>query len=98
MFVCVQVVAWPLEEYGKFYNGDSYIILNTYKTPPSDVRRGSFEPSLGCCFLVAILPVSVIPLLTSRSCCTMCTSGSASTQHRMSTGRLLTRPWNWTPW
>jgi len=36
MFVCVQVVAWPLEEYGKFYNGDSYIILNTYKTPPSD--------------------------------------------------------------
>ena len=43
MFVCVQVVAWPLEEYGKFYNGDSYIILNTYKTPPSDVRQESFE-------------------------------------------------------
>lgn len=26
-----QVKDWPKEEYGKFYNGDSYIILNTYK-------------------------------------------------------------------
>ena len=24
---------WPKEDYGKFYNGDSYIILNTYKDP-----------------------------------------------------------------
>eukprot|EP00731_Ephydatia_muelleri_P023680 Em0015g1263a len=31
-----QVVAWPKEEYGKFYNGDSYIILNTYKKPDTD--------------------------------------------------------------
>lgn len=26
-----QVTHWPKEDYGKFYNGDSYIILNTYK-------------------------------------------------------------------
>lgn len=26
-----KVVDWPKEDYGKFYNGDSYIILNTYK-------------------------------------------------------------------
>jgi len=26
-----QVEAWPEEDYGEFYNGDSYIILNTYK-------------------------------------------------------------------
>ena len=28
---------WPKEDYGKFYNGDSYIILNTYKEEGSDV-------------------------------------------------------------
>ena len=27
---------WPKEEYGDFYNGDSYIILNTYKDPEGD--------------------------------------------------------------
>lgn len=27
----MQVKHWPKEEYGKFYNGDSYIILNTNK-------------------------------------------------------------------
>lgn len=30
------VTHWPKEEYGKFYNGDSYIILNTYKDKESD--------------------------------------------------------------
>lgn len=25
-----KVKCWPKEDYGKFYNGDSYIILNTY--------------------------------------------------------------------
>lgn len=26
-----QVEDWPAEQYGEFFNGDSYIILNTYK-------------------------------------------------------------------
>ena len=26
------VVPWPKKKYGKFFNGDSYIILNTYKS------------------------------------------------------------------
>jgi len=30
-----KVVAWPKEDYGKFYNGDSYILLNTYKPDPN---------------------------------------------------------------
>lgn len=33
-----KVVAWPKEKYGEFYNGDSYIILNTY------VKKG--DPTL----------------------------------------------------
>jgi len=31
-----QVTEWPEEEYGSFYEGDSYIILNTYKEEDSD--------------------------------------------------------------
>ena len=31
-----KVVGWPKEDYGSFYNGDSYIILNTYKEENSD--------------------------------------------------------------
>lgn len=31
-----KVTHWPKEDYGKFYNGDSYIILNTYKDKESD--------------------------------------------------------------
>lgn len=30
-----KVEKWPLEDYGKFYNGDSYIVLHTYKKDPS---------------------------------------------------------------
>jgi len=30
-----KVVDWPREDYGKFFNGDSYIILNTYKPDPN---------------------------------------------------------------
>lgn len=30
-----KVTHWPSKEYGKFYTGDSYIILNTYKKDPS---------------------------------------------------------------
>jgi len=28
------VVAWPVERYGKFFTGDCYIILRTYKKDP----------------------------------------------------------------
>jgi len=31
-----KVEHWDKEEYGKFYSGDSYIILNTYKEPDGD--------------------------------------------------------------
>ncbi|PVD24424.1 hypothetical protein C0Q70_14907 [Pomacea canaliculata] len=31
-----KVTEWPKSEYGKFYNGDSYIILNTYQEEGSD--------------------------------------------------------------
>jgi len=31
-----KVVPWPKEEYGKFYSGDSYIVLNTYKQDQSN--------------------------------------------------------------
>jgi len=31
-----KVTHWDKEEYGKFYKGDSYIILNTYKDPEGD--------------------------------------------------------------
>ncbi|XP_062612818.1 gelsolin-like protein 1 isoform X3 [Saccostrea cucullata] len=31
-----KVTSWPKEDYGKFYNGDSYIVLNTYKDDSSD--------------------------------------------------------------
>lgn len=31
-----KVTSWPKEDYGKFYNGDSYIILNTYKEEDGD--------------------------------------------------------------
>lgn len=29
-----KVVPWPKSEYGKFYTGDAYIVLNTYKEKP----------------------------------------------------------------
>jgi gelsolin len=30
-----QVVSWPKEEYGSFFDGDSYIVLRTYKKDPN---------------------------------------------------------------
>jgi len=32
----LKVVPWPKESYGSFYDGDSYIVLHTYKDPASD--------------------------------------------------------------
>lgn len=37
----LQVKDWPRDNYGKFFTGDSYIILHTYKNPEEDV---SFSP------------------------------------------------------
>ena len=31
-----KVTHWPKEDYGTFFNGDSYIILNTYKKPDTE--------------------------------------------------------------
>lgn len=31
-----KIEAWPVESYGQFYSGDSYIILNTYKEKDSE--------------------------------------------------------------
>jgi gelsolin len=36
------VVAWPEKQYGKFYSGDSYIVLRTYKKTP-DSEKFSFD-------------------------------------------------------
>lgn len=33
-----KVTDWPVEDYGKFFSGDSYIILNTYKATPTSER------------------------------------------------------------
>ncbi|KAI8920598.1 hypothetical protein BC831DRAFT_478305 [Entophlyctis helioformis] len=30
------VVAWPEQDFGRFYSGDSYIVLHTYKKPDDD--------------------------------------------------------------
>ena len=35
-FYC-KVEHWPKEDYGRFYNGDSYIILHTYKEKDTEV-------------------------------------------------------------
>ncbi|XP_052787960.1 gelsolin-like protein 2 [Mya arenaria] len=34
-----KVTTWPEEDYGKFYDGDSYIVLNTYKDQGSDILK-----------------------------------------------------------
>ncbi|PYI36702.1 actin depolymerizing protein [Aspergillus indologenus CBS 114.80] len=31
-----EVVAWPRERYGEFYDGDSYIVLHSARPPPTD--------------------------------------------------------------
>lgn len=34
-----KVVAWPTEEYGKFFSGDSYILLNSYVADPENPKK-----------------------------------------------------------
>jgi gelsolin len=41
------VVAWPKDKYGSFFEGDSYIVLNTYKNPGSDALKYNVHFWLG---------------------------------------------------
>lgn len=42
-----EVKSWPKEKYGKFFSGDAYIVLNTYKLPDSDAMRYNVHFWLG---------------------------------------------------
>jgi len=42
-----KVVAWPREQYGSFYSGDSYICLNTYKEKGKDALKWDLHFWLG---------------------------------------------------
>jgi gelsolin len=42
-----QVVPWPVSQYGSFFSGDSYIVLNSYKTPDSDAMKYNVHFWLG---------------------------------------------------
>ena len=37
-----KVEKWPEKDYGKFYSGDSYIVLNT-KSPKTDKNGGAYD-------------------------------------------------------
>ena len=45
----MQVTHWQKNLHGKFFNGDSYIILNTYKEPGSDVSFSMAYPRSSLC-------------------------------------------------
>lgn len=42
-----KVVAWPPDQYGAFYSGDSYLILNTYKEKGKDALKWDLHFWLG---------------------------------------------------
>eukprot|EP01114_Cavostelium_apophysatum_P007459 TRINITY_DN19562_c0_g1_i1.p1 TRINITY_DN19562_c0_g1~~TRINITY_DN19562_c0_g1_i1.p1 ORF type:complete len:369 (-),score=119.52 TRINITY_DN19562_c0_g1_i1:73-1179(-) len=42
-----QVKSWPTEQYGSFYDGDSYIVLNTYKEKGKDALKWDVHFWLG---------------------------------------------------
>ncbi len=42
-----EVLAWPQDQYGEFYDGDSYIILHTFKEPDSDTLKHNVHFWLG---------------------------------------------------
>lgn len=45
--VAVQVTHWPKDDYGKFFNGDSYILLNTYKEKDTEVSTATAKELVG---------------------------------------------------
>ena len=54
-----KVTHWPKEDYGKFYDGDSYIILHTYKKPEGDVStREAWHACLVCATLMCCVSLS----------------------------------------
>ena len=57
-----KVTHWPKEDYGKFYDGDSYIILNTYKKPESEVSAAERV------VVVVMVVIPAIVLLCVRFC------------------------------
>jgi len=42
-----KVVHWPRDQYGTFYSGDSYIVMNTYKKPGGDALAWDLHFWLG---------------------------------------------------
>ncbi|XP_041379050.1 gelsolin-like protein 1 [Gigantopelta aegis] len=42
-----KVTVWPDDQYGQFFNGDSYIILKTYKEPPSEELKYNLHFGIG---------------------------------------------------
>lgn len=42
-----QVKAWPLEQYGEFFKGDSYIVMKTYKEDDSDALKHDIHIWIG---------------------------------------------------
>lgn len=53
-----QVVPWPRKEFGRFYSGDSYIILHTYRKNPS---------SEALLFTVSTCPRGTLPLALGKT-------------------------------
>ncbi len=59
----MQVTHWPKDDYGKFYDGDSYIVLNTYRKDPSS--------PVSIQLYTALAIVCVINFVHNVSYCTM---------------------------
>jgi len=59
------VTHWPKEDYGKFYDGDSYIVLRTYKKDPSgEVSADAYG---GKPFIWRPFPLTAADVLTNQS-------------------------------
>jgi len=42
-----QIKSWPKEQYGEFFKGDSYIVMNTYKVDDSDALKHDIHIWIG---------------------------------------------------